>query len=334
MKRTESEQLKAFNRFDLNLLRALDILLEEKNVTYAAGRMCVSQPAMSGALQRMREFFNDQLLVRIGREMHLTPRAQALVAPVRELLSSIRSTLDIEPNFDPRATRRTFTLAMSDYAASVIMPKVFALLTREAPYVTCQIEFIGSSSFSRLNSNDIEICVSPDEWRLYGNYEPGTEISTMPMFTDGFVCVVDRGNSIVGDHISLEDYRHSPHGVVRLGRGVTTIVEHTWALADLNLNVAAIVPSFSALISIIPGTPLIATTQARLAQKLIRSLPLKQVPCPIAIPHIREVMVWHSRNDFDPGHQFIRKIIEDAAREVEAEAVTLPIAKQSNDIAA
>jgi LysR family nod box-dependent transcriptional activator len=319
MKRKEGEREKALNRFDLNLLRVLDVLLEEKNVTHAANRMFVSQPAMSGALQRMREFFNDQLLVRVGREMELTPHAQSLVAPVRELLHSIRTTLDIEPSFDPSASRQTFSLAMSDYAAFVLMPKVLRRLSAQAPYMACEIELLNESTFGRLSANDVEFCVASDDWRLYGNYEPGSEIRTVPLFSDDFVCVADRDNPLVGDEVSLDDYKRMPHSAVRLGRGMSSIVEHTWALADFRLNVAATAPSFSALIFMLPGTPMIATTQARLARALAPSLDLKEVACPIAIPKLKEVLAWHARNDFNPAHQFVRSIIEDAAREIEAE---------------
>jgi DNA-binding transcriptional LysR family regulator len=323
MKRKESDREKAFNRFDLNLLRVLDVLLEEKNVTHAANRMHVSQPAMSGALQRMRDFFNDQLLVRVGRGMELTPHAQSLITPVRELLHSIRSTLDIEPSFDPRASRQTFSLAMSDYAAFVLMPKLLKRLSAQAPYVACEIELLNESTFNRLGANDVEFCIASDDWRLYGNCEPGSEIRTVPLFSDEFVCVADRNNPLIGDEFSLDDYKRVSHSAVRLGRGMSSIVEHTWALADLRLNVAATAPSFSALIFMLPGTPMVATAQARLARALAPSLNLRELPCPLPIPQLKEVLAWHPRNDFNPAHQFVRSIIEDAAREIEAKPLPL-----------
>jgi LysR family transcriptional regulator, nod-box dependent transcriptional activator len=319
MKRKESDRDRAFNRFDLNLLRVLDVLLEEKNVTHAANRMHVSQPAISGALQRMREFFNDQLLVRVGREMELTPYARSLVGPIRELLHNIRTTLDLEPKFDPGASKLTFFLAMSDYAAFVLMPKVLTQLAAQAPYVACEVELLNETTFNRLSANDVEFCVASDDWRLYGNFEPGTDIRTVPLFSDQFVCVVDRTNPLIADEVSLDNYKRMPHSTVRLGRGMSSIVERSWAVADLSLNIAATAPSFSALIFMLPGTPMIATVQARLARMLAPALNLKQVECPIVIPQLREVLAWHARNDFNPAHQFVRGIIEEAAREIEAE---------------
>src|SRR5690242_15527447 len=98
------------NRFDLNLLIALDALLKEKNVTRAAERMFVSQPAMSAALQKLRDCFNDPLLIRVGRDMELTPRGLSLIEPVRESLLSIQMMLGTQPTFDPATVKRSFTV--------------------------------------------------------------------------------------------------------------------------------------------------------------------------------------------------------------------------------
>jgi LysR family nod box-dependent transcriptional activator len=121
------------NRFDLNLLIALDALLHEKNVARAAERVFVSQPAMSAALQKLREYFEDPLLVRVGRGMQLTPRGPSLVEPVREALLRIQATLGTQPSFDPRTVQRTFTLIVSADALLRVMPAVFRRLAREAP---------------------------------------------------------------------------------------------------------------------------------------------------------------------------------------------------------
>ena len=105
-----------FHRFDLNLLIALDTLLREKNITRAAEKVFVSQPAMSAALHRLRDYFGDPLLVRVGREMELSPRGQSLVDPVREALLLIQATLGTQPTFTAATTQREFTLILSEEA--------------------------------------------------------------------------------------------------------------------------------------------------------------------------------------------------------------------------
>lgn len=315
----DAAQERRFNRFDLNLLRALDVLLEERNVTYAANRLCVTQPAMSAALQRMRDFFGDQLLVRVGREMELTPRARSLIGPVRDLLLMARGTLDTQPSFDPTATRRFFRIAMSDYAAFVLMPRIIAHLASAAPYLACHVEGLTGASFGKLAHNDVDFCISSDDWRLYGDVKPGLDLRMAPLFSDSFVCVVDKASAYCDRAFSVADYKAAAHAAVRIARGVSSIVDRACLMADLSLNVAVTAPSFSTLLLMIPGTPLVATTQARLAKVMLRSLPLRELPCPIPIPELREVLVWHTRNDFDPGHAFMRSVIEQAAREVEAD---------------
>src|SRR6186713_1385511 len=136
------------NRFDLNLLIALDALLHEKNVTRAAERVFISQPGMSAALQKLRDYFGDPLLVRVGRDMQLTPRGLSLVAPVREALLQIQATLGTQATFDPRTVQRTFTLIVSADALMRVMPAVLRRIAQEAPGVRCHIEHFSETTLS------------------------------------------------------------------------------------------------------------------------------------------------------------------------------------------
>ena len=148
-----------FNRFDLNLLVALEALLEEKNVTRAAERVCISQPAMSGSLQRLRERFNDPLLVRVGRSMELTPRAEGLLQPVQNILQEIQSTIDAEPTFDPKTARRSFTVLMSDYVSTVLVPEVVRQISKEAPGIKIQVVMLGANDHERLESGQADLII-------------------------------------------------------------------------------------------------------------------------------------------------------------------------------
>ena len=315
-----SNRKRRFNQFDLNLLRALDVLLEEQNITHAATRMNVTQPAMSGALQRMRDYFGDQLLIRVGREMKLTPLAQSLAGPVRALLTDIRQTLGVDPQFDPKTTRRDFTIAMSDYAAFIIMPKVLERLASIAPYISCNIEPLNEAVFARLASNEIEFSIASDHWRGYGAYEsPGRDIRSNLLFTDKFVCVVDEANPATGPALSLEDYLNMQHLVVRMEGHMLSAVEHTWRVEDLNPRVVASATSFTSMIGMVRGTPYVATVQARLSRALAAAAAVREMTCPIEVSQLRETLLWHARNDFEPGHRFMRDLIIEAARGIDVE---------------
>ena len=141
------------NRFDLNLMIALDALLRERNVTRAAERVFVSQPAMSAALHKLREYFNDPLLVRVGREMELTPRGVSLVEPVREALLRIQLLLGTQPTFDPKPARREFTVIMSEEAVPGVLPALLRTLSLEAPELDLHIEMISPAALSRRRSS-------------------------------------------------------------------------------------------------------------------------------------------------------------------------------------
>jgi LysR family transcriptional regulator, nod-box dependent transcriptional activator len=273
----------------------------------------VSQPTMSGSLQRLREYFEDQLLIRVGREMELTPLARSLVASVRDVLQSIQSTLDIKPSFDPTTARRTFSMSMSDYAGVMLMPLVLDRLAKEAPYISCSIEPLSDEYFDRLRSGDADFSVAAGNWRLLGADEPGSEIRSEPLFSDTFVCIVAKNHPAIGNEITLEDYKRLPHILVRLGPGVESLIEHAWKIEELDLRVAATMGSFFTSIFMLLGTPLIATVQKRLAELVATSLPLKILPCPVAVPALQESISWHVRHEFDPGHQYMRAVFADAA---------------------
>ena len=304
----------SINQFDFNLLRALDVLVVECNVTRAAEKLCVTQQAMSGTLQRLREYFDDPLLVRVGRHMELTPLAVALQVPVREALLKIGSVLATEPNFDPAVVHRHYRIAMSDYVTLAFLPLLLRKLAKEAPYITCNIEHLTGNSFSLVESGDLDFCISANNRGLYEHYEPSLEINDDVLFVDDFVSVVDQNHTMIDQELTIEQYKVLPHTVVGYGNGVLTLVEQGWAEAKLNLNIAATAPSFSTMLFMLPGTQLIATAQRRLARRLCKSLSLKFFECPVAIKQLQESLIWHGRNKLDPGHKYMRRAIKEVAK--------------------
>ena len=305
------------HQFDLNLLRALDALLSERNVTRAAEKLFVTQQAMSGSLHRLREHFGDELLTRVGRKMELTPLARSLQKPVREGLLHVHSALETRPTFDPAAARRTFRVAMSDYASVTLMPRVMRKLASEAPHMTCHVETLNETSFDRLDDGDLDFHLSAGDCRLYGDHPPGAEISSIPLFRDDFVCVVDRRNALVGAEMTLDLYQRLPHNVVRMGAGLKTIVEQGWLDAQLKLRIVSTAPTFTALIFMVPGTPLVATAQRRLATALAPALNLRVLECPVRFDFLQENLAWHPRNEGDPCFEYVRQVFRDAAGELD-----------------
>jgi LysR family transcriptional regulator, nod-box dependent transcriptional activator len=314
-----------YSTFDTNLLRTLDALLAERSVTRAAGRLCVSQPAMSGSLQRLRDHFNDPLLIRVGRDMALTPLGEALSGPVRETLLRIESTLAIRPEFDPARARRTFRIGMSDYAAFVLMGPLLQRLAVEAPSIACRVPAYGPETLHALETGEIDMLVNVDGCEFVSHHRAAGDLKMRALHDDDFVCVID---AALGPILTLADYRRLPHVVTRFDDRLETLVERTWRREGLDPTVVASATGFAATLAMLPGTAMIATVQRRLAQRLAPALGLAVHECPIAIPPMRQILMWHPRGDIDPAHRYLRDLLVDVARRVDDPAEALAVAAE------
>ena len=302
------------NRFDLNLLISLDALLHEKNVTRAAERVFLSQPAMSAALQKLRDYFGDQLLVRVGREMELTPRGLSLVEPVREALLKVQTTLGTQPSFEPATVRRTFTVIATDEAVPELIPKVLGRLAREAPMVQCHIEQISQNSLTRLTYGDADLAVSLDIMRLYGLKVFPDTLRTQVLRPARWICVMAKDHPFKGKTLSLEDYQGLSHIVARPNGHTAPVEEHVRRLIGMDLNVRASTQSLLETLFMLPGSPFSATVPERLVKMVAPLLPLKTYALPFDALDGQEILIWHKRNEPDPGHAWLRSLFTEAAK--------------------
>ena len=302
------------NRFDLNLLIALDALLHEKNVTRAAERVFVSQPAMSAALQKLRDYFDDPLLVRVGRDMELTPRGLSLVEPVREALLRIQATLGTQPTFDPATVKRTYTIAVTDEAAPRVLPGVLRRLAREAPGIQCHIEQVSQTSLTRLEYGDADLYLGLNSLRLFGLKAFPETLRIIDLRPVRWVCVVSRDHPSVEERITEAQYLALPHVFGWPSGHTIPLEELVRRLMNANIDVRATTQGLLEIPSLIAGTELIATLPEHLAVTLEKLAPVKVLPLPFETPETREVVIWHKRNEPDPGHAWLRDIIIDAAR--------------------
>lgn len=308
-----------FNKFDLNLLRALDALLHQKSVTRAAEQLHVTQQAMSGSLKRLREHLNDELLVRIGQRLELTPLGNELMMPVREVLLQASLALMVVPSFDPAKARRRFRIALSDYTAFTIFPLVMARLASEAPGLECELYPVDDNAFVGLEHGDLDISIIPSYWRLTQQERPQT-VRTLPLFEDDTVCAIDASFHDF-DELTLERYLCLSHAAVRLNGSERTIVEDAWIRKGVFPRVVVSTLSFSSVVFMIPGTPLIATVQRRLGVGFARLLPIQLLECPISVEPLVVEMNWHARSDNDPAHLYLRHVFAIVAESIDDDAV-------------
>jgi LysR family nod box-dependent transcriptional activator len=303
------------NRFDLNLLTALDALLREKNVTRAAERVYVSQPAMSAALQKLRDYFDDPLLVRVGREMELTPRGLALVEPVREALLRIQVTLGTQPTFDPATVKRSFVAIVGDVAAPLVMPRVLARLAREAPGIQCHVEPVLQNSLSRLEYGEADLCLSIDSPRLFALRAYPESLRIAELRPVSWTCIVAKDHPTVGDTLSAAEFLSLPHILPRPAGAIESPEEAARRLFNVEVEVRATAHSLMELPFMLAGTPLVATLPERLAHLIAPLAPVKLFPVPIEMPSRRELLFWHKRNEPDPGHAWFRNLFIEFERE-------------------
>lgn len=302
------------NKFDLNLLIALDALLQEKNVTRAAERVFVSQPAMSAALQRLRDYFDDPLLIRVGREMELTPRGLSLVEPVRNALLQIQATLGTQATFDPAVVERTFALTVADHLAASLVPALARRILDDAPGVRVAVDDVTQASLSRLEYGDADLCVMLDAPRTFGLRQFPEWCRQVELMPVRWVCLVWRDHPYVGEELTLEHWETLPHAAVRPAGTTVRDIDPPWrgSLPDVEPRVTA--PGYGALPLLLPGTPLVATVPERVVRDLARGLPVRALRPPVDVPDSREILLWHKRNESDPGHAWLRGLVADACR--------------------
>ncbi|MGY3175917.1 LysR family nod box-dependent transcriptional activator [Pseudomonas sp. TE12234] len=304
-----------FNHLDLNLLVALDVLLEEQNITRAAERLHMTQSATSGVLGRLRTYFEDELLVQVGRKMQPTPFALELVHPVREVLLTIKSSITAKPVFAPTTSKRHFRLVTSDYLISVLFAQVIQKIHQEAPNITFEMLGPGDNSGELLIRGEVDLMIVPERYIIEGH-------PSKLLFEEEHVCVVWQGNTLVGESLTLEQYMDMGHVSVGFGRSRHMSIEE-WFMNQYGFNrrLEVITNDFNTLPQLVVGTQRIATMHQRLARLYAEYLPLRILPPPVRIPVMREFMLWHRSVDGDPMHRWLRERISEFIQHLEQDHI-------------
>jgi LysR family nod box-dependent transcriptional activator len=297
---------------DLNLLVALDALLEERSVTRAADRIGLSQPGMSNTLARLRRLFDDPLLVRRGAEMVPTARAESLARPVRAALSVIAEALEQRPGFDPATDQRTFTISCSDYSVLMLIGPLVRRVAAAAPGVTIQVLPRTLDPIRALQSGATDLIVEPPE--IMGD----TTLPSRRLFEDRWMCCVWEGNTRVGDQMTTETYVALGHLSYSMGGGQPASLadRHVTALG-LERRIEFTVESFLLAPFLLQGTDLVALVPSRAAPHLQRTADVRLLDPPVAFPTLVERLWWHPRHAADPAHTWLRTRIAEVGAELE-----------------
>jgi LysR family nod box-dependent transcriptional activator len=297
-----------FGRLDLNLLVALDVLLAERNVTIAADRLCLSQSAMSGALGRLREYFDDELLINTGRKMVLTPRAESLILPVRNVLLQIKTTITTTPEFIPSDCDRQFSIVMSDYSLHVLLAEALQRIAVQAPNLNFEIAPIGDRPIQQLESREIDLLITIDQ--AVSELHPKAQL-----FTDDYVVIADAHNDLIGETLDKATYCKMGHVCVQFGKArLPSMEEYFLQTLKIRRQTEILAPSFTAVPDLIVNTHRIATVHRRLADRAVRHMPLKIYPLPFDMPGVTQVVQWHASASDDLALQWVVSQIQASAR--------------------
>lgn len=296
--------------FDLNLMTSLDALLSERNVTRAARKTHVTQSTMSGTLKRLREQFDDQLLVRTGRRYELSPLAQSLAISVRQILLQIESTVSSRPLFDPKTDKRRFRIMASDYGTMIYLADVFRRVAELAPYLSYDIVPINAPVES-VRSGVVDLCVTgnPD---IHADIGADQLLRADALFSEVYCCVVDDAHPLRG-RVEQEQLFHYPHVVAQFS-GVTMATAALRNPTERNRPHPTInVSGFSVIPSLVTGTRSIGILPSQMLDAAWSGAPLRRLDLTFDMPGFTEKLVWHSRFAYDPAFCWLRSIMLDMA---------------------
>jgi DNA-binding transcriptional LysR family regulator len=291
---------------DLNLLIALNMLLEERNVTRAADRLGLTQSAASRMLGRLRASFDDPLFVRTSRGLTPTKRALDIAGPLRDYLFGLEKLLAEREAFDPKSARRRFRIAAIDYVQATLLAPLTARLQTEAPLIDFEIRQPSADSERDLDAGALDFLLTPQQPSAPG-------VVWTPLYRDGYTCVVWSRNP--SQRLTLSAFAKMEHVLVAPRERAGGIVDSVLEKNGLSRRVAVQAATFLIVPYLLIGTTRIATVPRRMAGELARMHPLKILKPPVDIPGFTMCQGWHEIHRNDPGHRWLRDQLIGASKQ-------------------
>ena len=314
-------KLMNISKIDLNLLIYLDVLLREKNVTRAANQLNITQPAMSNGLKRLRNLFNDPILVRTSDGMVPTERARTLAPTIRKILLELEEALQGEEEFNEKSSSRVFRIMASDYAASTLLPELLKLLNKNAPNVTIDIMTPSDVTFHDVEAGKIDMAINRFD-------ELPQSFHQKSIWIDSFSCLLSAENPVV-DQFNLDAYLAAKHvWVSKTGFGVGVgmnpddvqklgWVDESLAKIGKQRDIKVFTRNYHVSMQLAHEDNLIATlpTKAAMLHKNDNSYIILEPP--FEIPEMELKMIWSPLLHHDASHIWFRQLVIEAAKQVQ-----------------
>lgn len=289
-------------RVDLNLLVSLEALLVERNVTRAAARLHMSQPALSAQLNRLRDLFNDPLLVPAHRGMVATAKALELIGPLRASLDQLRGTLQGHESFSPATAELTISIACTDYVEAVVVAPLIVTLREKSPKVRLAVHRLAPASAARqLADGDVDLVIAtPDAAQA--------PLRTRHLFEESYILIGRPGHSCIAEGVTPSGFAGLEHVVVSpSGGGFSTAADVTLEALGHSRAVVASAASFLVVPSLVASSELVALVPRRLMRDRLADVAWIDVPW--LLERFQLELIWHERTHTHQGHQWIRERI-------------------------
>ncbi|WP_068826954.1 LysR family transcriptional regulator [Pseudomonas sp. BMS12] len=304
------------NKVDLNLFIVFDAIYTEANLTRAGQIVGITQPAVSNALSRLRETFNDPLFVRTAQGMVPTPMAQNIIGPVRNALQLLRVSVQESRSFNPLQANKTYRISMTDLTETVILPPLFQRLKRLAPMV--QVE----SFLAKRRETTKELAAGRLDFAVDAPLNTDPQVRHVKLMEDRYICAMRPGHPLAKDKLSLDEYLSLTHIQISSRRSGLGYVDLSLGKMGLQRKVTLRSQHYLMASSVLLNTDMAMTVPERFA----RRHGLHQVPLPVNdVPALETHLYWHESTDQDPANRWMREQIIEISQQVtraETESIT------------
>jgi DNA-binding transcriptional LysR family regulator len=284
---------------DLNLLHALDVLLEEGSVTAAADRLNLSVPATSRTLARIRPALGDPILVRAGRGLVPTPRAQAIHGRVHELVEEAHALIEMSRGIDVAALDRTFTIRANDALISVTAARLIGEIQRDAPRVRLRFMAEGQEDLGPLRDGTIDL-------DLGVIHDLGPEVRTEDLYEEHLVGMVASGHPLASGRVTMRRLAMAEHVVVSRRGRERGALDAALEKDGLHRRIVAVVPTYTSAAHMVLNSELAGLFPSKYAAQVAAISSARAFEIPAVLPRLAIAQAWHMRNDADPGHRWLR----------------------------
>lgn len=299
------------HNFDLNLLKVLNVLIEEKSVTKTAERLYVTQSAVSKSLAKLRTVFSDPIFIKNGKTLHPTPKALDLASQLKPIMQAIdKMAMPVE--FDPASCERKFKFDMMEVAYAITLPEFMPTLLDTAPNVKLETNTWNDATINKLQNCDIDFaikCMETDTRSINHISTLPTDLNYAELSRDHATCVVRKGHVAENGSWNINDYLQLNHIQVTGGGNRHWLVDEILIQQGLERNIVLEVPDFHSAFKLCENTDLVLFAPLKQVECIVDNYQLTTIDIPVAMQSGVYVIIWNRYFDQDPEHQWMRELV-------------------------